>query len=73
MVIYTIAAIDVQDRTNPQLLDNTMSSTASSVSYRSEQVMVLMVCSFDIPFRHKDGISQGSQGTWQIRVACVVQ
>lgn len=73
MIIYIIAAIDVQDRMNPRSLDNTMLSTASSVSYRSEQVMVLMVRSSDDPFRHKDGISQGSQGTWQVRFACVAQ
>ena len=56
MATYTIAGDNVQDRTKLRSLDNTMSSTVSSFSYRSEQVMLLMSCPFDVPFRHKDGM-----------------
>jgi hypothetical protein len=60
MVTYTIAAFNVQDQTKSRSLHNTMSSTASGFSYRSEDVMVLVVRSFlNVPFRHKDGTQQG--------------
>jgi hypothetical protein len=64
MVTYTIATFDVQDQTKSRSLHNTMLSTASNSSYRSEHVMVLMVrSSLNVPFRHKDGTQQGLRVT----------
>ncbi len=69
MVIYTIAAFDVQDQTKSRSLHNTLSSTASGFSYRSEDVMVLMVrSSLNVPFRHKDGTQQGLRGIGRVEL-----
>ena len=65
MATYTFASIDVQSGTKLRSLDNAMSSTASSFSYRSEQIMLLIVCSSDGPFRHNRGTQQGLRGIYQ--------